>query len=124
MLGRQAEGPAAYMMQIRIAGKQMEIGEALPSHVRTRLSVAVGKHFDRDAEASVTFARERTGFRADCTLHLSSGVSLQSHGSGPSAYRAFDMMLDRLEKRVRRYARRLKNHHEHAPAAAVRSQSQ
>ena len=112
------------MMQIRIAGKQIEIGDALPSHVRTRLSSAVGKHFERDAEAHVTFARERTLFRADCTLHLSSGVSLQSHGTGPSAYKAFDMTLDRLEKRVRRYVRRLKNHHEHAAHAQAHPQSE
>lgn len=110
------------MMHIRIAGKHIEIGDALPSHVRARLSAAVEKHFDRNAEASVTFTRERVGFRADCTLHLSSGVSLQSRGTGSSAYRAFDMTLDRLEKRVRRYARRLKNHHGHTAHAPAQSE--
>ena len=99
-------------MQIRIAGKQIEIGEALPEHVRQRLSATVGKHFDRNAEASVTFMRERTGFRADCVIHLSSGASMQAHGTGADAHRAFDMALDHLETRVRRYMRRLKNHHD------------
>jgi ribosomal subunit interface protein len=100
------------MMHIRIAGKQIEIGEALPQHVRERLSAAVEKYFDRDAEASVTFIKERTGFRADCAVHLSSGASMQAHGPGQDARLAFDMALDHLEKRVRRYARRLKNHHD------------
>lgn len=104
-------------MQIRIAGKQIEIGEALPQRVRTRLSAAVGKHFDRDAEANVTFMKERTGFRADCILHLSSGAKLQAHGTGDDAYKAFDCALDHVEKQVRRYARRLKNHHDRGPAA-------
>ena len=104
-------------MQIRIAGKQIEIGEALPQRVRTRLSAAVGKHFDRDAEANVTFMKERTGFRADCILHLSSGAKLQAHGTGDDAYKAFDSALDHVEKQVRRYARRLKNHHDRGPAA-------
>jgi ribosome hibernation promoting factor len=104
-------------MQIRIAGKQIEIGEALPEHVRSRLSAAVGKHFDRDAEANVTFVRERTGFRADCALHLSSGAKLQAHGTGEDAYKAFDAALDRVEKQVRRYMRRIKNHHDRGPAA-------
>ena len=98
-------------MQIRVAGKQVEIGEALPETVRTKLTAAVSKHFDRDAEAHVTFAKERLGFRADCSVHLSSGTTLQAHGKGPDAYKAFDSALDRLEKQVRRYARRLKNHH-------------
>ena len=112
------------MMQIRIAGKQIEIGEALPSHVRSKLAASVEKYFDRNAEANVTFARERTAFRADCTLHLSSGVSLQSRGTGTNAYKAFDMTLERLEKRLRRYVRRLKNHHDRAPAATRLSQSE
>lgn len=100
------------MMHIRIAGKQIEIGEALPQQVREKLSAAVEKHFDRDAEANVTFTKERTGFRADCTVHLSSGASMQAHGMAEHAQAAFDVALEHLEKRVRRYKRRLKNHHE------------
>jgi ribosomal subunit interface protein len=102
------------MMNIRIAGKQIEIGEALPQFVRERLSAAVEKHFDRDAEANVTFIKERTGFRVDCTVHLSSGSSMQAHATGKDARTAFDIALEHLEKRVRRYARRLKNHHDRA----------
>jgi len=100
------------MMQIRIAAKQIDIGEALPEKVRTKLTAAISKHFDRDAEAHVTFAKERVGFRTDVTVHLSSGTTMQAHGTGPDAYKAFDAALDRLEKQVRRYARRLKNHHD------------
>ena len=100
------------MMQIRIAAKQFDLGEALPETVRTKLTAAISKHFDRHAEAHVTFAKERVGFRADCSVHLSSGTTMQAHGSGPDAYKAFDSALDRLEKQVRRYTRRLKNHHD------------
>jgi len=107
-------------MQIRIAGKQIEIGEALPQRVRQRLSATVGKHFDRDAEASVTFMRERTEFRADCSVHLSSGAFMQARGTGADAHKAFDAALDHLEKRVRRYMRRLKNHHDRGGQVPVR----
>ena len=100
------------MMQIRIAAKQIDLGEALPEKVRTKLTAAISKHFDRDAEAQVTFAKERVGFRADCNVHLSSGTTMQAHGNGPDAYKAFDSALGRLEKQVRRYTRRLKNHHD------------
>ncbi len=99
------------MMQIRIAGKHIEIGEALPQYVREKLSVAVEKHFDRDAEASVTFMKEKTGLRADLSVHLSSGTSMQAHGTGQNAHAAFDTGLDRLEKQVHRHMRRLKNYH-------------
>ena len=100
------------MMQIRISGKHIGIGEALPQHVRQKLDAAVRKHFDRDVEAHVTFSKERAGFRADCTVHLSSGTRMQAHGIGPDAHKAFDMALGHLETRVSRYSKRLKNHHD------------
>jgi ribosomal subunit interface protein len=100
------------MMQIRIAAKQFDIGEALSEKVRTKLTAAVSKHFDRDAEAQVTFTKERIGFRADCGIHLSSGTTMQAQGMGADAHKAFDAALARLEKQVRRYTRRLKNHHD------------
>lgn len=103
------------MMQIRVTGKQIEIGETLPERVREKVSTTIGKYFDRGAEANVTFAKERVGFRADCSVHLSSGTTMQVHGTGDDAYRAFEDALDHLEKRVRRYARRLKNHHDNGP---------
>jgi ribosomal subunit interface protein len=99
-------------MKIRVSGKQVEIGDALPEQARARIELAIGKHFDGGAEAHIVFAHEGTGFRCDCSAHLDSGAVLKAGGSGADAYRAFDAALDRLEKQVRRYKRRLKNHHE------------
>ena len=100
------------MMHIRITGKQIVIGEALPHRVREKVSTAVEKHFDRDAETNVTFTKERTGFRANCTVHLSSGRTLQAHGAGLDAQRALDAAIEHLKTQLRRYTKRLKNHHD------------
>ena len=100
------------MMHIRITGKQIVIGEALPHHVREKVSAAIEKHFDRDAETNVTFTKERTGFRADCTVHRSSGKMIQAHGTGLDAQRAIDIATDHLETQLRRYTKRLRNHHD------------
>jgi ribosomal subunit interface protein len=99
-------------MKVRVSGKQVEIGEALPELARDRIESAISKHFDGGAEAHIVFSREGTGFRADCAAHLDSGVVLKSEGRGSDAYRAFDAAFVHLEKQVRRYKRRLKNHHE------------
>jgi ribosomal subunit interface protein len=99
-------------MKVRVSGKQIEIGEALPEHVRTRIESAIGKHFDGGAEAHVVFSHEGSGFRCDCAAHLDSGVVLKAHDIGVDAHKAFDAALDHLEKQVRRHKRRLKNHHE------------
>ncbi|MGQ0741676.1 MAG: ribosome hibernation-promoting factor, HPF/YfiA family [Alphaproteobacteria bacterium] len=103
-------------MQIRVSGKQIAIGETLPELVRERLSAAVEKHFDGRAIGHVVFAPEGSGYRADCTLHLSAGAVLKSHAAAAEPRLAFDAVLDHLEKQVRRYKRKLKNHHARARA--------
>src|SRR5262245_20315483 len=103
-------------MQVRVSGKQVDIGGALPEHVRARLTAAIEKHFDRGSSASVVFSKGRTGFHADCSIHLDSGALLQAEGKGEDAYRALDEMLDHVESQASRYKRKLKNHHEKAKA--------
>jgi ribosomal subunit interface protein len=104
-------------MKVRVSGKQFEIGEALSGQVRTKLEAAVGRLFDGGAESNVVFSHEGPGFRVDCTTHLDSGVVLKAEGLAKDAYHAFDEALDRLEKQIRRYKRKLKNHHEKTKAA-------
>ena len=56
-------------------------------------------------------SKDRHGFRVDCWVRLASGQSLVTTGFGGDAQAAFADSLDKLEKRVRRYKRRLKDHH-------------
>ena len=103
-------------MKVRVSGKQIEIGEALPETVRSRIESAINKHFDGGAEAHIVFSHEGSGFRADCAAHLVSGITLKSQGTGTDAYLAFDVALQHLVRQVRRYKRRLKNYHEKGPS--------
>src|SRR5947209_7939714 len=100
------------LMKVRVSGKQIEIGAALPDHVRERVENALGKHFDGGGEAHVVFSHEGPGYRADCTAHLDSGIVLKAQGEAADAHRAFEVALDHLEKQIRRYKRRIRNHHE------------
>ena len=67
------------------------------------------KYFDGGYSGHVTVARDGTGFRTDCVLHLPSGITLEASGSAHDAYASFDQTADRIEKRLRRYKRRLKD---------------
>jgi len=98
-------------MNIQIIGKQIDVGQALSAHVRARLDERMGRLFDRAGSALVTFSRDGYGFRADCLVHLSSGVTLKAHGTDAEIYPCFDQAAERLEKRLRRYKRRLRDHH-------------
>jgi len=99
-------------MKIRVSGKNLDVGEALSESARSRLTATIEKHFKGGAEATVVFSHEGPGFRADCTTHLNAGVVLRSEGVDIDVHRTFDAALTHLEKQIRRYKRRLKNHHE------------
>ncbi|MEM9043367.1 MAG: ribosome-associated translation inhibitor RaiA [Pseudomonadota bacterium] len=98
-------------MQIKVSGKQIDVGEALSTHVEDRLSDAVGKYFDRPVDANVVFSRDGHAFRCDASVHLSTGLTAKAQGAGTEIYGAFDQSAERIEKQIRRHHRRLKNHH-------------
>lgn len=94
-------------MNILITGKQVDVGGALRSHVEDRLSAAVAKYFDRAIDAHVVFSRQGPMFRADCSVHVGGGFKTQSHAEADEIYASFDLASGRIEKRLRRYKRRL-----------------
>ena len=99
-------------MQIQVSGKQVDVGEALGSRISQELQDGIGKYFERGAqEAEVVVSKDGYGFKVDCWVRLASGQSLVTTGMGGDAHSAFTDSLDKLEKRVRRYKRRLKDHH-------------
>jgi ribosomal subunit interface protein len=105
-------------MTLRVSGKNLDIGEALRAQVEARVANAISKYFNGGYSGHVTVARDGTGFRTDCVLHLTSGTTLEASGNAPDAYASFDQTAERIEKRLRRYKRRLK---EHSASAAARA---
>jgi ribosomal subunit interface protein len=98
-------------MRVQVAGRRLDLGASLKARIGEELSRSVDKFFNRPGEAVVTVSRDGVGFEVDCSLHLDSGMVLQSEGRGGDAHSAFEVALDKMEKRVRRYKRRLRNHH-------------
>jgi ribosomal subunit interface protein len=98
-------------MSLRISGKNLDVGDALRGEVETRLNEAMQKYFDGGFTARVTLEREGSGFRAECTIHLDTGIVLHAEGHAQDARLSFDQAADRIEKRLRRYKRKLKEHH-------------
>ena len=100
-------------MALRVSGKSVDVGEALRGHAEGRLAEILGKYFDGGYDGHVTIEREGAGFRTTCAIHLDSGTVLQSEGQDQDAHQSFDRSAERIEKRLRRYKRRLKDHHAH-----------
>lgn len=96
-------------MTLRVSGKQMEVGEAFRTRINERVHEAIDKYFDNGFSGQVTLTKSGSRFSADCTLHLDSGVTLQSTGEAQDPQLAFDAAAEKIEKRLRRYNRRLKS---------------
>ncbi len=97
-------------MSFRVSGKNLDVGEALRARIDARIGEALSKYFDGGYSGHVTVEREGSGFRTECAVHLHSKVTLQAQASAPDAYDSADRAALRVEKRLRRYHRRLKDH--------------
>lgn len=90
----------------------MDVGDALRGHATDQLGDAVTKYFARAIEATVTFSPEaHRKVRADIMVHPGRGLVVQGGAQADDAYAAFDGALNRIAKQLRRYKRRLKDHH-------------
>ncbi|QYU67207.1 ribosome-associated translation inhibitor RaiA [Leptolyngbya sp. 15MV] len=116
-------------MHITVAGKQVDTGEALQTHVREGLGTIARKYFDHALEANVTFRRDAKGHAFVCDINLKAGRDLfmRGEGEGPDAHRAFEEAAEHVAKRLRRYRRRVNDHarsiaqqRDRAPSEAAR----
>jgi ribosomal subunit interface protein len=105
-------------MSLRISGKNLDIGDALRGQIDGRIGEAVAKYFDGGHTGHVTVEREGPGFKTECAIHLDTGIVLQAVGRAVDPHLSFDIAADRIEKRLRRYKRRLREHHHTKPAEA------
>lgn len=104
-------------MELSITGKQIDIGHSLRAYAKSKIEQAISKYFDRPVDGSVTFSRDGHEYRTDCMVHLASGLYLQAQGRSTDIYASFDGAVDRMEKRVRRYKGKIKDHHAEDRAA-------
>jgi ribosomal subunit interface protein len=98
-------------MQVTVTGKQIDVGDSLRGHVESATATIVERYFERAIEAHVVFCRQRHLFLSDISVHANRGLMIQGHGESSDPYAAFDSAAERLEKQLRRYKRRLRNHH-------------
>jgi ribosomal subunit interface protein len=95
-------------MPFRVSGKNIDVGDALRGRISDRIAEVMGKYFDGGYSGHVTVAREGFGFRTECAIHLDSKITLQAEGEAADAYASADQAALRVERRLRRYHRRLK----------------
>jgi ribosomal subunit interface protein len=98
-------------MQLSVTGKQTEIGEALRRHIEGSLGSILDKYFKTAIEAHVIVSKEAHLTRAEISIHIGRGIVVNARAAASEAYLAFDAAAERLAKQLRRYKRRLRDHH-------------
>jgi len=99
-------------MTLQVTGKNVDAGDAFQNYIQEKISVVLDKYIGPEFSGHVRLEKEKNGFRTDCSIRLQTGLMVEAHGIGADAYTSADMAVERLDKRVRRYKRRLKDHHQ------------
>jgi len=121
-MASMTSSPTTLPMNVQVSGRRIDLGEALRSRIASELVAAIGKYFDRGGSAEVVVSRDGHSFCVDMVVILASGQQLVARGLGGDAHGAFDTALTKIETRIRRYKRRLVNHHH--PNGAARTPSE
>ncbi len=67
-------------MNVRVTGKQMDIGDAFRTRITGAINDGVTKYFDGGFSSQVTVTKNGSRFNADCRVHLDSGADLHAAG--------------------------------------------
>ena len=106
-------------MNLTVKGKHIDVGDALRSHVEEQLTAVTEKYFSNPIDATVLFAHEAHLYRTDISVRIGRGIMLQSSAEATDIYPSFEAAAEKVGKRLRRYKRRLRDHHINGAIAAA-----
>lgn len=98
-------------MDVRVTGHQVDTGDSLREHAASRMESIADKYFSRAVAANVTFGRgPQNDFTCDIVAPVAQGIVLKARNRAPQARMAFEGAADKIEKQLRRYSKRLREH--------------
>ena len=98
-------------MSIQVTGKNMETGDAFQTYVTDKARAVLDKYIGPEISGHIRIEKIRGQFKTNCSMRLKTGLMLEAQGTAGDPHASADVAMERLEKRVRRYKRRLKDHH-------------
>lgn len=92
-------------MQVNVRGKNLEVTPALREYVEKKLS-RIGKHFDEELGAHVNLCVERNLHKVEVTVTVGALI-LRGQESSDDMYGSVDLVIDKLERQVRKFKTRV-----------------
>jgi len=95
-------------MRTKITCRHCELESGLKEHVENKVE-HLSRYFDRVDEAHIVFQTEGHRCIADITVHASRAV-ISSEQTADDMRSAFDRSMEKVERQIRRYKERIRNH--------------
>ena len=107
-------------MQLDVTFRNLESSDALKRYAREKVE-RVNKYVDRPMEAHVVLSSERHEMHADIRIHVhQSDLVLRGRAKQEDMYASVDVAMDKIERQLRRYKEKLKNHKPSANGAPLK----
>jgi ribosomal subunit interface protein len=99
------------LMDIRVSGHQVDTGDALRTHVDSRLRAADRKYSARLVSAQVTLGKgpHDHGFTCEVVAYAPQSLVMKGTDRAATAHAAFDAAAEKVEKQMRRHMRKVKD---------------
>jgi len=100
-------------MIISVSGQHISIGNSLQEYSKERINQVLTKYFTDIISADIHYSKEGINFKCDIIVKYGSGKHniAKSSESCNDIYVSFDKATAKLEKQLRKYKSKLKNHH-------------
>jgi putative sigma-54 modulation protein len=96
-------------MQLNVSGHHVEITDSLRDYVGVRIE-KIGRHFDIVSDVQCILTVEKLRHKAEATASVNGGT-IYCDNTEEDMYAAIDGLVDKLERRVRKYKEKLVDHH-------------
>lgn len=97
-------------MEIRVSGKNIDLGEVLRHQAEHRLNDVIRKYVDSNYTGHITVARDGIGFKTECAVRFDHGPVMHVTGEATDAYQSLSVAIERIAKSLRRFKRRKDKH--------------
>jgi putative sigma-54 modulation protein len=107
--GRDLFSEGGIYMQIAVTFRHMESSEAVRSYVEEKLA-KVKKYIEEPIDAQVVLSvQKKINHKAEVTM-VAKGLTMKSAEEKDDMYAAIDLMVDKIERQLKRYKEKLKRH--------------
>jgi putative sigma-54 modulation protein len=95
-------------MQLSVSGHHVEVTDSLRGYVETKIE-KIGRHFDLVSDVHCILTVEKLRHKAEATVSVNGGT-IYADAVEEDMYAAIDGLVDKLDRRVRKYKEKLADH--------------